>query len=143
MASRWLSRRALLLHLAVLVVAPGCLVAGWWQANVAMSGNTLSYVYAFEWPAFAAMAIYVWWQLLHEPKQTDSPAGAEGQAARPSPTSPLRRRPELEDDKLRAYNDYLARLAAEGGRKTWRNPTGAPSRQRTSGSQPDRARQGS
>jgi integral membrane protein len=41
---RWLSRRALLLHLEVLILAPACVVAGWWQATRALSGNELSWV---------------------------------------------------------------------------------------------------
>jgi len=63
---RWLSRRALLLHLEVAVVAPGCAVAGWWQATRALSGNGLSWFYSVEWPVFALLAIWGWWHLLHE-----------------------------------------------------------------------------
>jgi hypothetical protein len=63
---RWLSRRALLLHLEVLVVAPGCIVAGWWQATRALAGNGLSWVYSIEWPLFALLAIWGWWHLVHE-----------------------------------------------------------------------------
>ncbi|MGH9092454.1 MAG: hypothetical protein ACRDZR_13935 [Acidimicrobiales bacterium] len=66
MRRRWLSRRALLLHLAALVVVPGCLLAGWWQATVALGGNALSWVYTIEWPVFACFAAYGWWHLLHE-----------------------------------------------------------------------------
>jgi hypothetical protein len=64
--SRWLSPRALVLHLAVLAVAPGCGLAGWWQATRALSGNTLSWAYSVEWPFFGLIAIAGWWQLLHE-----------------------------------------------------------------------------
>lgn len=63
---RWLSPRALLLHLEVLVVAPGCAVAGWWQATRALGGNELSWVYSVEWPIFALLAIAGWWHLVHE-----------------------------------------------------------------------------
>ena len=63
---RWLSPRALLLHLEVAVVAPGCAVAGWWQATRALAGNTLSWVYSVEWPLFAVLAIWGWWHLIHE-----------------------------------------------------------------------------
>jgi integral membrane protein len=63
---RWLSRRSLLLHLEVLVVAPGCAVAGWWQATRALAGNGLSWFYSVEWPVFALLAIWGWWHLLHE-----------------------------------------------------------------------------
>jgi len=67
---RWTSRRALLLHLAVLVVAPACLAAGWWQATRALSGNGLSWFYSIEWPAFAVLAIVGWWRLIHEDPET-------------------------------------------------------------------------
>ena len=63
---RRLSRRALLLHLTVAVVAPGCGVAGWWQATRALAGNGLSWVYSIEWPIFGLIAIVAWWQLIHE-----------------------------------------------------------------------------
>lgn len=63
---RWLSRRALLFHLEVAVVAPGCAVAGWWQATRALAGNSLSWVYSVEWPIFALLALGGWWHLVHE-----------------------------------------------------------------------------
>lgn len=63
---RWVSPRALLLHLAVVVIAPGCGLAGWWQATRALSGNTLSWFYSVEWPIFALLAIGGWWHLVHE-----------------------------------------------------------------------------
>jgi integral membrane protein len=63
---RWASRRALILHLELLVVAPACILAGWWQATRALSGNGLSWVYSVEWPIFAVIAVIGWWQLLHE-----------------------------------------------------------------------------
>jgi integral membrane protein len=63
---RWLSPRALLLHVEVLVVAPGCALAGWWQATRALAGNQLSWVYSVEWPIFAGLAIFGWWHLVHE-----------------------------------------------------------------------------
>ncbi len=63
---RWLSRRALLLHVEVAVVASGCAIAGWWQATRALAGNSLSWVYSVEWPLFALLAIWGWWHLLHE-----------------------------------------------------------------------------
>ncbi len=64
--TRWFSRRALLLHLEVVVVAPSCAVAGWWQATRALAGNDLSWVYSVEWPIFAVLAMWGWWHLIHE-----------------------------------------------------------------------------
>ena len=63
---RWLSPRALLLHVELLVVAPGCALAGWWQATRALAGNQLSWVYSVEWPIFATLAVFGWWHLVHE-----------------------------------------------------------------------------
>ena len=63
---RWLSPRAFALHVEVLVVAPACVVAGWWQATQALGGNELSWVYSVEWPIFALLAVWGWWHLLHE-----------------------------------------------------------------------------
>ncbi len=63
---RWFSRRALLLHLALFLLVAACLAAGWWQATRALGGNSLSWFYTFEWPAFAVIAIAAWWHLIHE-----------------------------------------------------------------------------
>ena len=54
------------MHLAVLIIAPACVLAGWWQATRALAGNGLSWVYSVEWPIFALIAIAGWWQLIHE-----------------------------------------------------------------------------
>ena len=64
--ARWFSRRALLLHLEVMIVAPACALAGWWQATRALDGNGPSWVYSVEWPVFAIIAIVAWWHLIHE-----------------------------------------------------------------------------
>ena len=62
---RWLSRKAVSLHLAVLVVVPGCALAAWWQVNRAEDGNQLSYLYSVMWPGFGILSIYFWWMLIH------------------------------------------------------------------------------
>ena len=66
MRQRWLSRRALLLHLEFAFVAAACLAAGWWQVTRAQGGNGLSWFYSVEWPALALLAIAGWWHLIHE-----------------------------------------------------------------------------
>jgi DNA-binding transcriptional regulator of glucitol operon len=63
---KWVSRRAILYHVLLIVIFPGCLIAGWWQVNRAEQGNTLSYAYSVEWPVFAIIAVIGWWQLIHE-----------------------------------------------------------------------------
>lgn len=147
MRKRWLSSRSLALHLAVLVVAPGCLLAFWWQLHRAMAGNTLSWAYTFEWPIFSVIAVIGWWQLIHDdPKtvrgrglgatvsggpETERVPGSEPAASDPPPgwaraqgsLGPRRRSrgpAEAEDPELVAYNRYLAELAASDPRKTWR-----------------------
>lgn len=79
--ARWLSARAVLFHVELLVVAPGCLLLGWWQATRALAGNELSWVYSVEWPAFALLAIGGWWHLIHE----DPAAYAARRARSPEP----------------------------------------------------------
>ncbi|HXR54786.1 MAG TPA: hypothetical protein VN793_07035 [Acidimicrobiales bacterium] len=124
MRARWLSRRALTLHLTVVVWVPGCLVAGWWQVTRAFDGNGLSYLYSVEWPCFALVGIWVWWVQIHtDPESVGVRAQRRMQDAREragiAPMAPERRREE-EDEELAAYNDRLARLATDGRAKTWR-----------------------
>ena len=101
----WLSRRALKLHVVILIVVPGFMALCLWQLSRALGGNTLSWAYVFEWPLFAGYAVYMWWRLLHE--------GTEGNERRPR-----RRRQaseasvEDEEEKLAEYNRYLAELHA-------------------------------
>lgn len=63
---QWVTPRSLLLHAAFLLIATGCLIAGWWQVHRAMQGNTLSYLYSVEWPAFIVVAGIGWWQMFHD-----------------------------------------------------------------------------
>lgn len=137
--SRWFSRRALLLHLALLIWFPGCLVAMWWQFTVALAGNPLGWLYAIEWPVFALIGVAAWWQLIHDDPETvrarrtrRSKAPLLEPEEQPEPafdTAAMRaiHNAEQTDEELAAYNAYLARLSSSGGRKTWRNPTGADS----------------
>src|SRR5262249_26325284 len=52
---QWITPRSLMLHVAFLVIATGCFIAAWWQVHRAMAGNTLSYLYSVEWPAFVVV----------------------------------------------------------------------------------------
>ncbi len=129
MRQRWFSRRALGLHLLLLICFPGCLVAGWWQVTVALSGNSLGWLYSVEWPFFAGFGAWVWWNLIHDYPDTIG-ARALRQARQSlrdrreidlpeTPSAELRQRLEEEDPEMAAYNAYLASLA-EQGPKTWR-----------------------
>ena len=124
MRARWLSRRSLGLHLAVLVWFPACLLAGWWQVTRALDGNGLSYLYSVEWPCFALVGIWVWWVQIHtDPETVGARAQRRMQESRTragiAPAVPQRHR-DQEDEELAAYNDHLAKLAADGRAKTWR-----------------------
>jgi len=128
---RWLSGRAVALHVAVLVVVPGCAIAAWWQINRAQDGNQLSYLYSVMWPVFALLAIIFWWMLVHTDYDAVGLKGMRRQqatgtvaATSPAPSSIL---PEVtvgsateDDPELASYNARLAELAAKGP-KTWRH----------------------
>jgi hypothetical protein len=117
--SRWFSGRVIALHTTVLVVVFACLALGWWQLERALSGNTLSWVYTFEWPFFAAYAIFMWWRLLHEEPGSErrsrskrrriSGSGISGSGISGAQISEQSRD---EEEKLAEYNRYLADLHA-------------------------------
>jgi hypothetical protein len=112
----WFSRRALKLHAVILVVVPSFLALCVWQIYRATGGNELSWAYVFEWPFFAAYAVYMWWRLLHAaPDDTSGSAASSsiaGAGSTADDTSPRRQQEEQEEADLAAYNAYLAQLAA-------------------------------
>ena len=122
---RWLSKRAISIHVAVLVLVPACAVAAWWQVNRAQDGNDLSYLYSVMWPVFGVLAIVFWWMLLHTDFETVGLKGVRRQqAASPAaPTVGAEAPIDLaaaDDPELASYNARLAALANQGP-KTWRN----------------------
>ena len=111
----WFSPRALKLHAVILIVVPGFMALCIWQIDRALSGNTLSWAYVFEWPLFAAYAVYMWWRILHEtpdvaPAPEAEAASENGHAAVPAPPDAQEAK---EDEEMAAYNEYLARLAEQ------------------------------
>ena len=83
----WFSRRAVKLHVVILIVVPAFMALCLWQVSRALGGNSLSWAYVFEWPIFAAYAIYMWWRFVHEATQDGSP----GDTAAADPGGPTRR----------------------------------------------------
>ena len=67
---RWTTKRSLVAHAVLLIWLPGCSVATWWQIGVAESGDSLGWVYAVMWPAFAVFGIVFWWFLIHDDPDT-------------------------------------------------------------------------
>ena len=122
MKSKYLSRRALGLHLAVVLWIAMCLTAAWWQVGRAIDGSSLSYLYAIEWPAFAVLGVLGWFALLNIEKVTEyqekarreyeERMRAEAQSARVSDD-------ESDDPALAAYNDHLVDLATAPKKKLW------------------------
>src|ERR1700689_3510577 len=62
----WRTRRALGATAAIIVWFPGCLIAAWWQVNVALAGDSLGWLYSVEWPVFACFGLYFWWFWIHD-----------------------------------------------------------------------------
>lgn len=89
------SSHSLRIHLGLFVAEAICVSAFVIEMSRALSGNTLSWAYVVEWPVLGAYAVYMWRKLLKEEASAD-----------PTPTPPT-----LEDDeRLRAWNDYLAKV---------------------------------
>jgi hypothetical protein len=142
---RWFSKRAVSLHVAVLVFVPGCALAAWWQVTRAADGNQLSYLYMVMWPVFGLLAIFFWWLLVHTDYDTVGLKGMrnrqgspDGEATASAPVDPAAAAspvagasPALDllavsadpdmDPEMAAYNARLAELAKEGP-NTWRRP---------------------
>jgi hypothetical protein len=120
--SKYFSRRALALHLAVIVWVTISAVAGWWQVGRAVQGNSLSFLYSIEWPVIAVLGVLGWFALLNIEKVTESQAKereeyeemmrAEARAARAAQI-------EREDPELSAYNDHLAKLSHVPKKRLW------------------------
>jgi DNA-binding transcriptional regulator of glucitol operon len=120
--SKYFSRRALGLHLALATWIGVCAVAAWWQVGRAIQGSSLSYFYAIEWPVFGIFGVLGWFALLNLEKVTEHQEKArreyeehkraEARAAREASGEP-------EDPILAAYNDHLAQIASSPKRKLW------------------------
>jgi len=126
----WWTRRAIGLHVTLIVVVPTFLGLFFWQVQRVRQGNTLSWAYVFEWPFFTGYAVYLWWKLVHD--QLDEPghgANGEGHGANGEEhgangeghgaNGEEHAEPDEEDEALAAYNRYLAQLHASGRRKRW------------------------
>jgi DNA-binding transcriptional regulator of glucitol operon len=106
------------------VLVPSFLALGYWQLMRALSGNSLSWAYVFEWPLFAGYLVYVCRRLLREPRPAALAPGGGG-AASGDGAGPAREdaeeedAEEEEDEELAAYNRYLAALEESGRRKRW------------------------
>ncbi len=118
--SKYLSGRALVLHLALIAWVALCGLAAWWQVGRAIGGNSLSYMYSIEWPVFGVLGVLGWYALINQAKVTEheeqvrrdyeATMRAQARLAR-------ERSAEAEDPALAAYNDHLAELATKPKKK--------------------------
>jgi hypothetical protein len=58
-------KQKLWLQITIFVAIPFCLWAGWFEFGRAQSGNWRAWVYTFEWPFFAFLAIYLYRRLMN------------------------------------------------------------------------------
>ncbi|HEX6967764.1 MAG TPA: hypothetical protein VF174_02910 [Micromonosporaceae bacterium] len=113
----WLAR-----HVVAVVLVAGFLGLGWWQYGRAAAGNTISWGYALQWPAFAAFVVFVWWQEVRRALRGGRTAAPPPSASSAPPTAGIRRPvrvdrrsavpDDTDDGELAAYNRYLAWLNA-------------------------------
>jgi len=87
------TKNALRVHVGLAVAEAICLSAFALELSRALSGNTLSWAYVFEWPILGVYAVFMWRRLLHA--DVESPIG-------PSSAE--------EENRLNVYNDYLAQI---------------------------------
>jgi hypothetical protein len=113
---KYFTWRCIGLHALVVVLVPAFLLAGWWQYHVALSGNTLSWMYTVEWPFFALYAVYVWWKLIHDSSTPfDRLWAARQRVAAAEDGRPLNEIPGWAMDKELTRDVYQASLSAVAG----------------------------
>ena len=105
--------------MALALFVPACVALTWWQLSRALGGNTLSWVYTFEWPIFAGYAVFMWWKLVHEEAAPRPHRDGPPSPADPGPDPADGPVDDPVDDELAAYNRYLAELNASGRQKRW------------------------
>jgi hypothetical protein len=103
---------ALRLHLTLASGLIICFGAFSFEIFRALGGNTLSWLYVFEWPFFAGFSIYMWWKLLNEsyggPTRSGPTRSGGGPKASAGDSSAAA---EESDEALRAWNQYLAEMS--------------------------------
>lgn len=124
-----LSRSRSRLTWATVAAVAGCLAAAAFELSRALSGNSLSWVYTFEWPLIAAYLIHIRRTLVAEHRESsagqpgDTPAASPEWIAQPG-AHPLE--PTVSDPGLDAWRDYVRRLQAA-------DPPGGPPVRRPAG----------
>ena len=99
----------------------GCVAAAWWQIMRASDGNSLSFLYAIEWPVFAILGTVGWYALLNIEKVTESQEKArkEYEDKMRAQAQAARVQAGEESPEMAAYNDHLDALARQPKKKLW------------------------
>lgn len=122
MKSKYFSRRALGLHLALIGWIAMSASAAWWQVGRAIQGNSVSFLYSIEWPVIGVLGVLGWYSLLNMEKVTEHQEIARREyeeKMRAEALAARRRSEESEDPTLLAYNDHLAELSTHPKKKLW------------------------
>lgn len=118
MNSKWFGPRALLLHVTLVGWIGGCAAAAYWQITRAVEGNSLSYLYAIEWPVFGIAGIVGWYALINIEKVTEAQEVARREfEERMRAEAQTARAAAAESPELAAYNDHLQQIAQQPKRK--------------------------
>jgi DNA-binding transcriptional regulator of glucitol operon len=120
--SKYFSRRAIGLHVAMVFWVALCGAAAWWQVGRAIGGNSLSYMYMIEWPVFGVLGVLGWYALINQDKVTAYQEQARREYEEKMRNQARRAREatlEEEDPTLAAYNDHLADLSTKSKKRLW------------------------
>ena len=87
----------------------------------ASDGNSLSFLYAIEWPVFAILGTVGWYALLNIEKVTESQEKArkEYEDKMRAQAQAARVQAGEESPEMAAYNDHLDALARQPKKKLW------------------------
>lgn len=122
MKSKFFSRRALVLHLCLFFWLAMTATAAWWQVGRAINGNSLSFLYAIEWPCFGVLGFLGWYAMLSMDRVSEEQETARReyeQNMRERAAAARKMAREQEDPALAAYNDHLAEIGRAPKKKLW------------------------
>jgi hypothetical protein len=119
--SKYLSPRAIGLHIALILWVLICALAAWWQVGRAIQGNSLSFLYSIEWPVIGVLGILAWYSMLNMEKVSEHKEKARREYEEKMRADALaaRQAAEAEDPTLAAYNDHLANLSHVPKKRLW------------------------